>query len=268
MASFTSVGDNVELNVPERGENVLVSISGTYNMDIRLQKKVGDGVWKDLPGKTYTTANATVSDYYTTQDFDEKLRLIVITDTSGTATATITDESDKVLHEFGGKGISDPVRVTQGGLDLNGNGLMGAGVVSHTADDTLTEREHAGRMNIFSNAAGDTITLPAATGSGNVYKFFTAITVTSNNNIIQVANATDEFLGNLLQVDTDTSDTLAAYPALDGDGFDTITMNGSTKGGVMGDVIIITDVAAGKFLLEGTILGTGTVASPLSAAVS
>ena len=40
MASFTGVGDSVSLTVPEKGEDILVSISGTYSMVIELQLKV------------------------------------------------------------------------------------------------------------------------------------------------------------------------------------------------------------------------------------
>lgn len=266
MASFTSVGDSLELVVPDIGEDILISISGTYNMTILFQEKKGDGAWRTI--KTYSTANATVSEYYTTEKPGMTVRLFVSVDTSGTAVATLTDTSDKVLHTFGGVGISNPVRINQGGLNLNGKGIYGAGVVTLSGDTTLTEREHAGRIIVMGTAAGDTVTLPAATGTGNVYTFFTSVTVTSNNNIIQVANATDEFLGRIIQTDADTSDTPTHYPALDADGFDTITMNGTTKGGIKGDWIQITDVAAGMFHLEGHINGTGTVASPLSAAVS
>ncbi|MBL4891466.1 MAG: hypothetical protein JKX91_06525 [Rhizobiaceae bacterium] len=77
----------------------------------------------------------------------------------------------------------------------------------------------------------------------------------------------DEFLGTLLQTDVDTSDTLASYPALDADGFDTITMNGTTSGGILGDRIVLTDMATGKWLISGHINSTGTVVTPFSAAV-
>lgn len=143
------------------------------------------------------------------------------------------------------------------------------GVVDITAaSDSITAAEHAGRTVTMSRAAGITLTLPAATGTGDKYRFVVNTTVTSNSNIIQVANATDEFVGMVLQVDTDTTDTLAAYPALDGDGYDTITLNGGTTGGLQGDYFEIIDVASGKFLLNGFSNGTGSVATPLSAAVS
>ena len=116
--------------------------------------------------------------------------------------------------------------------------------------------------------SGLTPTLPAATGTGDTYEFFVGTTVTSSNVVVQVANATDEFLGNLFQIDTDTSDAIAAYPALDGDGFDTITLNGTTKGGLMCDSFIIRDQASGKFSLSGTVLATNSVATMLTSSVS
>jgi hypothetical protein len=143
-----------------------------------------------------------------------------------------------------------------------------AAVVALTADASLTQASHAGKIVTLGSADGDTVTLPAATGTGNVYTIVVATTVTSNSHIIQVANATDEFVGQVYQADTDTSDALVVYPALDGDGYDTITMDGSTTGGLQGDKYVITDIAAGKFQLEGHQNGTGTVATPLSAAVS
>lgn len=143
-----------------------------------------------------------------------------------------------------------------------------AAVVALTDDATLTQATHAGKVITLGSADGDTVTLPAASGTGDVYTIVVATTVTSNSHIIQAANATDEFVGSVYQADTDTSDALVVYPALDGDGYDTITMDGSTTGGLQGDKYVITDVAAGKFQLVGHQNATGTVATPLSAAVS
>jgi len=154
-----------------------------------------------------------------------------------------------------------------GGLEVGGVNLA-SGVVALTADATLTAATHANKTVTLGSANGDTVTLPAATGTGNVYTIMVATTVTSNSHIIQVANATDEFAGIVYQVDTDTGDALVAYPAVDSDGYDTITMNGSTTGGLAGDVYTITDVATGVFALTGHQRGTGTVVTPLSAAVS
>ena len=130
---------------------------------------------------------------------------------------------------------------------------------------TLQDKD-AGKTVITDIAATQTITLPAATGTGNVFKVIVGVTATGNK-VIQVANATDEFAGMLFQVDTDTADALVAYPAIAADNYDTITLNGTTTGGLIGDVVTITDIASGVFLLEGNTNANGVVATPLSAAV-
>src|SRR3990167_4920876 len=96
MASFTGVGDNVELNVTDRREAVAIALSGTYDMDIVLQRErgsPGSGAWEDI--KHYLEADATVADTYYTRNFNEKLRLYVVVDTSGTCTATLTNASSE-----------------------------------------------------------------------------------------------------------------------------------------------------------------------------
>lgn len=147
--------------------------------------------------------------------------------------------------------------------------VSGWAVVDPGADASLTAASHGtrGRPVLLSSATGDTFTLPAAAGTGVRITVIVSTTATSNNHIIQCANATDEYLGIIYQVDSDSADALAAYPALDADGFDTITMNGSTKGGIKGDRFDFIDVAAGHWNMFGSITSTGTVASPLSAAV-
>lgn len=157
---------------------------------------------------------------------------------------------------------------TGGGALVVGGVNMEQKVTALTADATLTAATHANSVVTLGSATGDTVTLPAASGSGNVYTVVVAVTATSNDHIIQVANATDEFVGVVYQADTDTGDALVAYPALDGDGYDTVTMDGSTTGGLQGDRYVITDIASGKFQLEGHQNATGTVATPLSAAVA
>lgn len=174
--------------------------------------------------------------------------------------AAVADADEMLIYDAD-TGVTNKV-----GVDVLRQ-YMGSGLVEVTASDALTPAEHANRMVTMNALAGLTLTLPAATGTGDVYKVSVSVTVTSNDYIIQVANATDEFVGGIIQTDVDTSDTLASYPALDADGFDTITLNGSTSGGIMGDSITITDIATGKFLLAGSINSTGTVVTPLSAAV-
>jgi hypothetical protein len=142
--------------------------------------------------------------------------------------------------------------------------MAGLALVPIGAADTITALEHHNRSITLDQASGSAITLPSATGSGLRLDIWVATTVTSNNHTISCAG-TDEFAGVIYQVDTDTSDAVAAYPALAADNFDTITMNGTTKGGLAGDHIVLVDLASGVWGLDGRINASGVVATPLSA---
>lgn len=142
----------------------------------------------------------------------------------------------------------------------------GAQTVAAGSTLSVTTALHDGRVILLDTLGGSVCTLPAAEGSGAIFRFFTTVTRSSANHIIKVANSTDEFLGVLNFVDT-SDDTIDLLPCLDADGFDTITMNGGTKGGIKGDYIEIEDVAAGMFRISGTITNTGSASSPLTAGV-
>lgn len=139
-------------------------------------------------------------------------------------------------------------------------------VESLAANGSLTT-EDSGKLLNLNVASGCTITLPAATGSGIEFHFVVLTTVTSNNYVIQVANSTDTIDGLILNCDDDTSDAVAIWKtAADSD---TITLDGSTKGGIIGDTFKLTDIGSGQWLIHAAATsGTGTVATPFSAAVS
>lgn len=138
--------------------------------------------------------------------------------------------------------------------------------ISISANVTLNRATHAnGPLLKFAVAAGATVTLPAASGSGDRYRFLVETTVTSNNDIIQVANATDVMTGVVISAnDTDASTSGWETASTS----DTITLNGSTKGGIKGDYIELEDAASGLWRVLGHTSSTGTEATPFSAAVS
>lgn len=133
-----------------------------------------------------------------------------------------------------------------------------------TASTSLKNSRHGDGGVTVNAAAGLTLTLPAASGSGTMFKVFIGTTVTSNNVIIKVANASDIMAGVLLGA-ADGGDTVNGWEtAADSD---TITLNGTTKGGIKGDYIELRDVAANLWRVDGTISQTGTEVTPFSAAV-
>jgi hypothetical protein len=95
-----------------------------------------------------------------------------------------------------------------------------------------------------------------------VYTVFVKTTVSSGNHVIQVANSTDVMSG-AIHLTTDIAGTSMPTSA----STDTITMNGSTTGGLLGSWFQFTDVAAGFWALIGIANCTGTEATPFSAAV-
>ncbi len=138
--------------------------------------------------------------------------------------------------------------------------------ISITASATLNRDSHAnGPVLNLNAAAGLTLTLPASSGKGDKYRIRIGTTVTSNDYIIQVANATDVMSGNILMLQ-DAADTVLGFEAASTS--DTMTMNGTTKGGLKGDYIELEDVASGEWRVSGVLAGTGTEVTPFSAAVS
>lgn len=132
-----------------------------------------------------------------------------------------------------------------------------------TASATLSASD-AETILTVNAAAGLTLTLPAASGSGIKYMVLVATTVTSNNVIIQVANASDVMTGLVISA-ADAGDTLNGWETASTS--DTITLNGTTKGGVKGDYYELIDAAANLWLVQGRSSSTGTEATPFSAAV-
>lgn len=133
---------------------------------------------------------------------------------------------------------------------------------------TIDPGKHAGKLLTLNRAAGIAVTLPAAEGSGHVYEFIIGTTVTSNSTTIKVANASDVMKGFVTQAN-DAGATANTYETASTD--DTITLNGTTTGGIAGDRFWLRDVKLGGttpvWLLEGVISSTGTEATPLSATV-
>lgn len=144
-------------------------------------------------------------------------------------------------------------------------GVRGPGI-SVGATLTLTTALHQGRLLNLDTAAGSVATLPAATGTGDRYRFNVTVLATSNSHIVKVANSTDTLQGTMFSQD-DTSANAVAFSAIAGTD-DTITLNRTTTGSVtIGEYFEIEDIAAGKFLVRGNITNTGTPATPFSATV-
>jgi hypothetical protein len=169
-----------------------------------------------------------------------------------------------------------PVR-SLGGLYQQGP----ATVVDITASTTLSPEAHGGRIVAVggSLAAALTLTLPAINTSSNpttsgpgqdpstannegvVYTIWVPTTISTSSLKIGT-DGTDKFVGAVLSIDTDSSGAAVGFVAGASDDF--INLNGTTTGGVAGTCIEIVAIAANKYMVKGSVLGSGTVATPFA----
>ena len=155
-------------------------------------------------------------------------------------------------------------------------------VVDADSSVSLTVADHAGRI-VHNDAAGAvTYTLPATNANsdsavagpgadfnnlnnvGATIEIFSSITKTGDL-VVQVANATDVMVGSAVFID-DSSDNVVGFETASTS--DTITLNGSTTGGVTFSKIVCTVLASGKWKVDVISGCTGTPATPFSATVS
>ena len=169
-----------------------------------------------------------------------------------------------------------PIR-SLGGIYQQGPGA----VVAITASTTLNPVDHGGRIITVggSLAANVVLTLPtinvstdpASSGPGAdpntlnnegvVYTVWVPTTISTSSLKIGT-DGTDKFVGSVLSVDTDTSGAAVGFTAGASDDF--INFNGTTTGGVAGTFVQIVAVAANKYMVTGTVNGSGTVATPFA----
>ena len=128
---------------------------------------------------------------------------------------------------------------------------------------SLTKAKHDGKVIVLNRAAGIAVTLPAATGSGCMFKIVVGTTFTSSATIKVVGN--DIMQGSCIQ-GADGGNTVVSYDtAADSD---TITLDGATTGGLIGEWIELIDMKADTWMVHMIQNATGAEATPFSATVS
>ena len=155
-------------------------------------------------------------------------------------------------------------------------------VIDADSSTSLTVATHAGRI-VHNDAAGAvTYTLPAVNATadsavagpgpdinnlnnvGATFTILNSITKTGDL-VVQVANSTDVMSGGAFFID-DSSDNVVGFETVAAS--DTITLNGTTTGGVTYAKIVCTVLASGTWSVSVHTGCTGTPATCFSAAVS
>lgn len=166
---------------------------------------------------------------------------------------------------LGGTSSTAATEVLATAAELNRVADVSTRLVAGGSTLTLTAAAHDGKTILLDTAAGTTITVPAASGTGSRYRFVVSVTATSNNHIVQSATA-DIWYGSIGMIDTDTADATLFFAAEAADAFDKVTFNRTTTGlAAIGDWIELEDIGTNKYAVTGIVRGSGTVATPFGA---
>ena len=156
--------------------------------------------------------------------------------------------------------------IINGMVDMPAGGFKSgdAKVLAVGAGQLLT-RADSGKTIVFGAAGATLITLPLPE-LGMVFNFVSAITATGDHEIQAKTNA-EGFVGGVAIVST-TAGESDAFSAATAGSDDFITMNGTTKGGIAGSalrIVAILDASAAKcWAVSGTLIGSGTIATPFA----
>lgn len=213
MASFTGVGDNTELQLTFKGDIASIALSGTYNMTIALQREVGSpgfGAWEEVT--RWTTADATVAYNYVAQRNKEKVRLIVLVDTSGTCTATISDSTDLIMfEEFYDLGKIRARWYQSGPVFYDVNGVVAADLRRDQSFVNVTDAAtytvlaaNSGKVHIFPDLTADcAVTLPTPADGLRFTFIYGGVAADAHDWNFTTGSNTNYFVGGIQHLDTD-----------------------------------------------------------------
>lgn len=181
-------------------------------------------------------------------------------------TGALIAAATTVLMEIVVDGVSKSVTKAELEIAIR-NAATAARIVNLNATSlAVTQALHDGRtVKMSHTAAASTATLPAATGSGAKFRFVCG-GVNTNNHLVKVANSSDVMKGVVVILDNDGT-TISSYAASGAD--DTLTWNGTTTGGQIGDYFECEDIATNTWAVTGKFLcpAGSNPADPFSATV-
>ena len=137
--------------------------------------------------------------------------------------------------------------------EINRVADVSARIVTLTGATTISPATHEGKTLLLGEVGGDAalaVSLPAATGSGAIYKFIVSVVNTSGYTISKAGS--DVMKGVIMSLDNDST-AVTAYAATAGTD-DVITLNGTTTGGQIGDCVILEDILSGVWAVRGWVV--------------
>ena len=122
----------------------------------------------------------------------------------------------------------------------------------------VTAAAHAGRTILVDRAAAQAVTLPAASGTGNSYRFVVVTTATGDHTI--TTDGSDVMIG-MAHIANDGGATASLFVAATST---VITLDGSTTGGILGATVELQDVAEATWTVSVVSSATGAEVTPFS----
>ncbi|WP_395451191.1 hypothetical protein ACHMW7_16195 [Aminobacter sp. UC22_36] len=194
-------------------------------------------------------------------------------------TNTIANQMLTAIRKLGSKDLGEVLKALVNGdffylggteviataAELNRVADVSTRVVTLTGATTIDPALHENKTLLLGEVGGDAalaVTLPAATGSGAIYKFVVSVLNTSGYTINKAGS--DLFKGMILSLDNDAN-AVTGYAAIAA-GDDVVTLNGTTTGGQVGDYLIFEDILAGFWHVRGAVVvpAGSNVADPVS----
>lgn len=155
-----------------------------------------------------------------------------------------------------------------GGINTNKPAVFGStvtfngarvGVINPSAGNTTLPASGSGATYLFDTAAGITYTLPAPV-PGATYVFVVTTSVTSGNHKV-ITNTGTVLLQGVLTCATTTA---SLFESVTGSSNISVTMNGSTTGGLVGTQLEFKCLSTTLWQVVGYNFGSGSPATPFS----
>ncbi len=186
--------------------------------------------------------------------------------TSGYSGAWICVQTGSLPGGFTWLEITDSLGALLNTPAISNPAITGPAPVACGATCTVTSANGGGTI-LLNLAAGSIATLPAASGTGNVYKFIVSVTTTSAKDAILAASSSDAIIGLATGENSNTplvfAGSAGTYHSLQ------MPFTGSQpSGGFKGDYFTCTDIAANLWACSGSYQAGTTPTTPYSTATS
>ena len=161
----------------------------------------------------------------------------------------------------------DHVELTATPAEVNSVCDASGKIVALTATASITAALHANRICYITGTAAAAYTLPEATGTGDIYRFIMGEVNTNGTTLVAADTTNTSYQGSMNLLDVDSTAQTAFFTVTAG-GTDTVTLDGTTKGGQIGDVVEFIDLATDVWHVngQGRVPAGSNVASMFSSA--